>query len=330
MILLPSIFHGILGMIAISVIAFSLIAFPNVFAESDTWNVEIMSGSSNSDAKDIFYPNEIPVKDGDIVKWVNEDTVAHSIKSGLPKFPDYQGEFFDAGVIEPSQSASVKINLVDGFESFYYVCEFHPWMTGKIFVSGVSISSPETENPISVDQTAYQTNDIVRVSGQVHDDFWGTDYQILVYNQENQLVDIVIGDFDDESKYSKNINTKNFDSGKYTLKLIYALPSKVAETEFNFSKVNTNNKGSVPTWIKDIGGYWCSNEISDAEFLNAVQYLIEKNVIQVDSSANSNSVNQGIPEWVKNNTCWWSDNQITDIDFLSGIEFLVNKGTIRI
>ena len=332
MILLPSIFHGILGMTAISIIAFSLFVMPSVFADSsETWTVSIMNGASQEESENVFYPNEIPVNDGDFVEWVNHDTVAHSITSGLPDFPDHYGHFFDVGLVQPGEKISSEIKITDGFEAFYYLCEIHPWMTGKIFVSGTPTSMPETINPIQLDKSSYQNNEKIQVTGQVHQDFWGTDYQILVYNEKNELVDMSIGDFDEESKFSQSIDTINFEtSGEYTMKLIYALPSKAAEAQFDFTKILSNSGEDIPSWIKDIGEFWCTDQIDDEEFLNAIQYLIKKGVIVVNADDALGPSSQQIPEWVKNNTCWWSDDKITDIDFLSGIEFLVNKGTIRV
>ena len=332
MILLPSIFHGILGMITISVIAFSLMVFPNAFAEeSQIWQISIIDGASNPDIEKAFLPNELPVNDGDFVEWVNDDVVAHSVTSGLPDHSDYHGHFFEAGLIEPGESKLVEIKIQEGAESFYYVCEIHPWMTGKIFVSGTVTSLPETVNPIKTERFSYQSNDKIQLSGQIHQDFWGTDYEILVYNDENQLLDILNGEFDEESKYSQLIDTNNFvTSGKYTIKMVYALPSKVAETQFDFLVTKTSSDNSIPTWIKNVGEYWCTNEIKDIEFVNAIQFLIQKNIISVEATSTVGSGEHKIPSWVKSNTCWWSDNQITDVDFLSGIEFLVNKGTIRV
>ena len=319
-------------MTAITAIAFTLMVFPSVFAEeSQTWSVIIPNGASEMNEKEIFYPYELPVNEGDTVQWINQDTVSHSITSGLPKFPDYYGHFFEAGLVEPGKKISAQIKIVDGYESFYYVCSIHPWMTGKIFVAGTVTSMPETLNPIQVDKASYQTNDEVLVTGQVHQDFWGTDYELLVYDQKNNLIDRLNGDFDEESKFTQTVTTNSFEnSGKYKLKLVYALPSKAAEIEFDFSSIVTDSQNTIPTWIKDVGGYWCTEQINDTEFINAIQYLVQKEIISVKSEYMSGSSDQLIPEWIKNNTCWWSDDKITDIDFLSGIEFLVNKGTIRI
>ena len=37
----------------------------------------------------------------------------------------------------------------------------------------------------------------------------------------------------------------------------------------------------VPSWIKNTAGYWADNQISDVEFMNAIEYLIGQGTIQV-------------------------------------------------
>ena len=44
----------------------------------------------------------------------------------------------------------------------------------------------------------------------------------------------------------------------------------------------TADADSVPSWIKGIAGSWADDKISDREFVDAVQFLVDENVIQVD------------------------------------------------
>ncbi len=37
----------------------------------------------------------------------------------------------------------------------------------------------------------------------------------------------------------------------------------------------------VPSWIKNTAGYWADNEISDVEFVNAIEYLIAQGTIEI-------------------------------------------------
>ena len=332
MLLLPSIFHGFLGLAIIAAIAISLFAIPVAFAEESTWKIRILEGASEVDSSRMFYPDELPVSVGDTIEWINEDSVTHSITSGLPEHPDYHGHFFYPGAVEPNQS--ILLPLTDsGHDAYYYLCEIHPWMTGKIFVAEAFMAQPETDIPIAVNGAVLQIGKPVMVSGKVHQDFWGTEYEILVYDTNNELVDVKYGNFDENSEYSHKIETNSEqwkENNMFQVKLVYALPSKVAQASFEFSENTNINNESIPDWIKNVGDYWCNDEIDNSEFVNAIQFLIEKNIISIDESNSAQGNFQQVPDWVKSNTCWWSENQISDLDFLSGIEFLVNKGTIRV
>ncbi len=331
MLLLPSIFEGLVGLSVITIVALSMFVFP-VFAEpNQTWQIKIMPGASIEDATQVFYPFELPVFLDDTVEWVNEDSVAHDITSGLPDHPDYHGYFFQAGVIEPGNSATIKVESRE-FEAFYYLCKIHPWMTGKLFLTETITATPETESPIIVEKKSYQKGESITVSGQVHQDFWGTDYEILAYNQKNTLVDVKYGKFNDDSTFSQTFSTNSEiwnTGGQYQFKVVYGLPSKVAQTQIQFDAKKIIDE-SIPVWIKDIGKFWCNNGIGDDEFLNAIEFLIQKEIIRIDRINLADNSNQIVPEWIKNTTCWWSEDQISDIDFISGIEFLINKGTIRV
>ena len=41
----------------------------------------------------------------------------------------------------------------------------------------------------------------------------------------------------------------------------------------------------VPAWIKNTAGWWAGDQISEMEFVNAIQYLINKGIIQIDSDS---------------------------------------------
>jgi len=86
----------------------------------------------------------------------------------------------------------------------------------------------------------------------------------------------------------------------------------------------------IPSWIRDVAGFWCGNEIDDNSFIEAIQYLISNNVIVVPATASSGSGAQEIPNWIKNNACWWSQELISDKDFASGLQYLIEQGIIRV
>ena len=88
----------------------------------------------------------------------------------------------------------------------------------------------------------------------------------------------------------------------------------------------------VPTWVKDVAGWWAEDEISQGEFLAGIEYLINNNIIMLDFVPCSMPTAQGgmVPDWVKNNAKWWSEDLINSNDFVNGIEYLVKKQIIAI
>ena len=208
-------------------------------------------------------------------------------------------------------------------------------MTGKIFIDDLMIAQPETEAPIVLEKVDYTFGEKISISGKVHNDFAGTKYTTLIYNQENDLIEIFDGSFDDKASYQRVIETKGnawSTGGNYQVKLVYAVPSKVAETNFEFSTefLSEGTTKAIPDWIKNVGNYWCNDQIEDIEFVNAVQFLIKKNIIELTNEKTEVFLSNEVPEWIKNSACWWSNNQIPDPDFIYGLEYLVNSGIIRV
>ncbi|PIY88149.1 MAG: peptidase, partial [Nitrosopumilales archaeon CG_4_10_14_0_8_um_filter_34_8] len=101
-------------------------------------------------------------------------------------------------------------------------------------------------------------------------------------------------------------------------------------TEKSFLVTVEQEEFTVPTWVKNIAGYWCGEEIEDSAFIQAIQYLITTNVIVIPPTNSTSTEIQPIPSWIKNTACWWSSGTITDGDFIKGIEYLVKQGIIQV
>ncbi|WP_343045186.1 peptidase [Nitrosopumilus oxyclinae] len=86
----------------------------------------------------------------------------------------------------------------------------------------------------------------------------------------------------------------------------------------------------IPDWIKNNAKWWSSDSVSDSEFIDGLEYLIEKGLIIVNTDSKLSISDQLIPDWIKNNAKWWADGEISDDDFVKSIQFLVKKGIIRI
>ena len=93
----------------------------------------------------------------------------------------------------------------------------------------------------------------------------------------------------------------------------------------------------IPSWIKNVAGWWANGEISENEFLDGITYLINNNIILLDyipcsTKIESQTISSAklVPDWVKNNAKWWSDDLIEDADFVNGVEYLIKIQVMNI
>ena len=176
--------------------------------------------------------------------------------------------------------------------------------------------------------------------------------------QEN--VSIIIQISDSNNKIYVNeampLNTSNFQfehvfcdnhrfGGMHTIKVDYF--GRTASNNFNYV-INTSSDdkyyscveessaiiadkvpSKIPKWIKNSAGWWANDDINDAEFLQGMKFLIEKEIIipTVTSSWSPNPYME-IPSWIKNSAGWWANDDINDQDFLKGIDFLIENQII--
>ena len=77
-----------------------------------------------------YSPEKISIQTGDTITWSNKDSELHTVTSGLPGKSD---GYFDSGLYKPNESWS--FTFTDP-EVFSYYCTIHPWMIGKVTVTG--------------------------------------------------------------------------------------------------------------------------------------------------------------------------------------------------
>jgi len=97
------------------------------------------------------------------------------------------------------------------------------------------------------------------------------------------------------------------------------------------SEINLDSaKTRIPDWVKNNAGWWSDGLISDNDFVQGIQYLIQQSIIIVPETGQIQDQSKQIPDWVKNNAGWWSDGLIGENDFVNGIQWLISNGILRI
>ncbi|MCH7560738.1 MAG: peptidase [Thaumarchaeota archaeon] len=160
------------------------------------------------------------------------------------------------------------------------------------------------------------------LSGSINNQIRGIPLSIILTNPDGTTQNFA-ATLNTSGSY-KSIFTINDNSlpGKYFIHLSY--DNKNLGT-LSFSVISE----IIPDWIKNNARWWSSNSISDNEFIDGIEHLIEKEIISVMPSERS-TFERVIPDWIKNNAKWWADDLISDKDFVESIQYLVNKGIIRI
>lgn len=66
----------------------------------------------------------------------------------------------------------------------------------------------------------------------------------------------------------------------------------------------------IPVWTKTLVSYWTSGLISDSEFTNSMNYLIQNKIVKIPSK-NGNTI-YDLPTWVKTYSNWWVSGKISN------------------
>jgi len=112
----------------------------------------------------------------------------------------------------------------------------------------------------------------------------------------------------------------------YNLLSVLTILIIISTVPFVSSEV-MRGESTVPDWVKNTAGWWASDQIPDAAFLQGIQYLIKERIIVVEIPTEIDSqAAEEVPGWVKNTVGWWAEDKIHDTTFVSGIQYLISKG----
>jgi plastocyanin len=94
-----------------------------------THMVQILFGDGREGLNKVFYlPSSIGIPRGDTVKWINDDTVSHTVTAAR----------FNSGLIWPQGSTyglSSYNHKFDTSGTYAYFCQLHPYMTGVVLTN---------------------------------------------------------------------------------------------------------------------------------------------------------------------------------------------------
>ena len=299
----------------LAVLAIGLLASPQAFADHDEITIETAAGSSTPGCEpNCFIPSVATLSKADTeVTWPNTDTAAHTITSGgNPDGPPHTPDgYWDSGLIMAGQSFTQSF---EGFEpgTYPYHCMVHPWMQGTIIIEDGTASTPADTIPPTVlvpDDITLQTEDQNGASAT---------FNPQAIDNIDELITPTC------SPASGSV----FAIG--TTEVVCSATDSSGNTASNSFNVIIEYTGSlIPSWVKNVAGFWNDGSINDASFLEGISYLIQNNILIVPTTE-SGSGGGEVPEWVKNTAGWWANDEIDDDTFVNAITYLIQQGLIQV
>jgi len=271
------------------------------------------------ETNECYLPSKISIEYGDTITWRNIDSKTHTVTSGNPGIGG--DGFFDSGYISVGKFFSMtfeedKVASPGLYEDeIPYLCLIHPWATGIIFIVGGEqiqpeptgeyeiITPPGPSDPLPASPVLDNIPPLLIIPG---------DISIQAESSNGVAVEYSVKAIDDIdgvlSPTCEPASGSIFPIGE--TRVLCEVKDNSGNLAREILKVTvTPPEFLMPDWIKEVGGFWCNDEIDDDGFIQAIQYLIENDIVIVPVSEFGSGSAEEIPSWIKNNACWW--NQAT-------------------
>ena len=87
----------------------------------------------------------------------------------------------------------------------------------------------------------------------------------------------------------------------------------------------------IPEWVKNNASWWSERQISQTEFTNGLEFLINEGIIYIPpTEIGTPGPDKIIPDWVRNTAGWWGDGKIPDSGFINAMKYLIEIGLIEV
>jgi len=119
-----------------------------------------------------------------------------------------------------------------------------------------------------------------------------------------------------------------FQTGKTTVRCM-AVDSFGSETRDSFVITVGYEIVQIPNWLKQITQFWTSDNISDAQYFQTLNFLLDEQILHVPyTKSPKNNGGHEIPIWIKINAEKWTKGDLSDDEFSIGIQWMLDRKII--
>ncbi|MDH3677742.1 MAG: DUF2334 domain-containing protein [Nitrosopumilus sp.] len=192
----------------------------------------------------------------------------------------------------------------------------------EITSTGEYVSSQNRFLGVSAEKTISQTIEGIEMYGFAVISLHPQEFSI--YQGGEYLNDLNSDQFAKLQTVIEEIKKRNID-------FVYLgeINNKVSKVNISEASKISSASYTMPIWIKNNAGWWRDGHIDDDSFVQGIQFLIKKEIMQLPPTTQGSGGTE-IPTWVKSNAGWWAEGRISDDDFIYGVNYLVTLGIIVI
>ena len=89
--------------------------------------------------------------------------------------------------------------------------------------------------------------------------------------------------------------------------------------------------GIVPNWFKNVVTWWTLEKITDQNFLNLLEHMLENKIIQIPEKDKFENLKElKMLSWVKNNLNTWSNETTDNKEFFKSVNWLKDNNFLKI
>jgi len=102
--------------------------------------------------------------------------------------------------------------------------------------------------------------------------------------------------------------------------------------QINGNSDDKSHNGQIPAWIKSTARWWADGSITNNDFADNVQLMIDEKIINTPELPGQELDNsqQKVPSWIRNNAMWWVEGLISEDEFVAGVQYLTQQGIIKV
>jgi len=159
-----------------------------------------------------------------------------------------------------------------------------------------------------------------------------TQGDIYELSQFPTTVSLFVSSFDDvdgEIRVDCDKTEKTvFKIGKTTVRC-YSMDSSGNIARSSFVVTVGYNFIKIPDWLKQSTQFWVNNQISDREYTDTIQFLIDEKIVHVPFVGKPiDTTDTEIPIWIKTNSQNWIDDNASTDEFSIIIQWMIERGLV--